>query len=114
MRIELIPRSYSKEETISERSNRSETDLSVYFDECFSFIDQAIQSGGGVLLTLQISAEPNRDLHEKLEKDLQTQVLDKHYGLHHTVPTAPQSLGVCLSPPSRLYLGSALQLLFSS
>lgn len=30
--------------------DRSETDLTVYFDECFSFIDQAIQSGGGVLV----------------------------------------------------------------
>ncbi|XP_010436083.1 PREDICTED: dual specificity protein phosphatase 1B isoform X2 [Camelina sativa] len=30
--------------------DREETDLTVYFDECFSFIDQAIQSGGGVLV----------------------------------------------------------------
>ncbi|CAH2054878.1 unnamed protein product [Thlaspi arvense] len=30
--------------------DRSETDLTVYFDECFSFMDQAIQSGGGVLV----------------------------------------------------------------
>ncbi|XP_020889395.1 dual specificity protein phosphatase 1B isoform X3 [Arabidopsis lyrata subsp. lyrata] len=30
--------------------DRDETDLTVYFDECFSFIDQAIQSGGGVLV----------------------------------------------------------------
>ncbi|XP_010464177.1 PREDICTED: dual specificity protein phosphatase 1B [Camelina sativa] len=30
--------------------DREETDLTVYFDECFTFIDQAIQSGGGVLV----------------------------------------------------------------
>uniref|UniRef100_A0A1J3I921 Dual specificity protein phosphatase 1B n=1 Tax=Noccaea caerulescens TaxID=107243 RepID=A0A1J3I921_NOCCA len=30
--------------------DRSETDLTVYFDECFSFMEQAIQSGGGVLV----------------------------------------------------------------
>ncbi|CAG7878269.1 unnamed protein product [Brassica rapa] len=30
--------------------DRSETDLTVYFDECYSFIDQAIESGGGVLV----------------------------------------------------------------
>lgn len=30
--------------------DRSETDLTVYFDQCYSFIDQAIESGGGVLV----------------------------------------------------------------
>ncbi|KAL1211807.1 Dual specificity protein phosphatase 1B [Cardamine amara subsp. amara] len=30
--------------------DRSETDLTVYFDECYSFIDEAIQSGGAVLV----------------------------------------------------------------
>ncbi|CAN8269612.1 unnamed protein product [Cochlearia groenlandica] len=30
--------------------DRYETDLRVYFDECFSFMDEAIESGGGVLV----------------------------------------------------------------
>ncbi|XP_010546836.1 PREDICTED: dual specificity protein phosphatase 1B [Tarenaya hassleriana] len=30
--------------------DRSETDLTQYFDECFNFVDEARQSGGGVLV----------------------------------------------------------------